>query len=139
MTTNYPGFVSAWNHLALSSFQPGDADGAIAAADHAVSLKPDRLFTMIQRVRIGFLCGHDEDRSALDRFVSDPPADGDALPALAELPAMLGRDQDLLSVCRSGAAKKIDGDTSLAMLEHLEADALARTGDSPAAFDGRTP
>lgn len=124
-----PQFPLPWNNLALALFQSGDFDGAVAAADASLQRNPERPYGVLFRIRLGFLTGLNENiDERLEPILVNPPEDADALCQLMETLALLGRDDDLASVCQFANDLHSENPQVISLTEHMTAYVAARQG-----------
>lgn len=97
-----PSFCSARNNFATVRFHVGRLDDALATARETYDLFPDNQFAEIACAKFCFLSGKQEEANQLMESIVKKTLDhADVFVARCDLMAMLGRDDELVTLCES--------------------------------------
>ncbi|MDA1051185.1 MAG: hypothetical protein O3C40_11990 [Planctomycetota bacterium] len=129
-----PTFTSARNNLAIAYFQCGRALDAVKVVEETRELNPDNRFAEATLAKLYFLTGRTADGQQIaDQIVADPPTYQDSLVAAMEALALLGRDEDIVTLVEGTTDDQIVDDDARAIQHHYLAYAKCRLGDEKVA------
>ncbi|MBE9077202.1 tetratricopeptide repeat protein [Romeria aff. gracilis LEGE 07310] len=131
----HPDFLSAHNNLSLISWLEGDAEDAIAIAQHVLERDPDNIHALSNLVHYRVVVGQAEAAQPYGERLKASQADAwDGWTKKLEGLSYLADDAGVVEVFEQAVAAGVADSPAGAMFYHLAAVGLARTGDRVAAI-----